>query len=191
MSSLPNFPSFPIHNEENSAGSRWSKWLSKFENMLHGLAVEDPKRIQKALLLHYIGDEGFDVYHSFTATQKGDENSYDTVKASFTTYFTPRKNIVYETYKFRQTVQQKEESIDSFYTHLRALAATCDFHDQDREILSQVLHGCVSSRIRRKALKDNLNLKQVLEEARAFELSDSRAAEMKGHTQFNFIKWYP
>ena len=114
MSSLPNFPSFPIHNEENSAGSRWSKWLSKSENMLCGLAIEDPKR-KKAPLLHYIGDEGFDVYDSFTATQKGDENSYDTVKAFFTTYFTPRKNIVYETYKFRQTVQQKEESIDSFY----------------------------------------------------------------------------
>ena len=84
-------------------------------------------------------------------------------------------------------MQQKEESIDSFYTRLRALAATCDFHDQDREILSQVLHGCVSSRIRRKALKDNLNLKQVLDEARAFELLDSRAAEMEGHTQINSV----
>ena len=84
-------------------------------------------------------------------------------------------------------MQQKEESIDSFYTRLRALAATCDFHDQDREILSQVLHGCVSSRIRRKALKDNLNLKQVLDGARALELSDSRAAEMEGHTQINSV----
>ena len=48
-----------------------------------------------------------------------------------------------------------------------------------REILSQILHGCVSSPIRRKALKDNLNLKQVLDEACALELSESRAAEME------------
>ena len=116
MSSLPNFPSFPIHNEENSAGSRWSKWLSKSENMLCGLAIEDPKR-KKAPLLHYIGDEGFDVYDSFTATQKGDENSYDTVKASFTTYFTPKRTLFMKSTNLGKLCNKKRKALILF-THV-------------------------------------------------------------------------
>ena len=51
------------------------------------------------------------------------------------------------------------------------MAIFCDFHDIDNEIL-----GYTSSRVHRKALKDNLTLKQVLDEARSLELSESRAA---------------
>ena len=50
--------------------------------------------------------------------QKGDENAYDTVKDSFTAYFMPKKKIAYETYKFRQAVQQKDENIDFFNKNL-------------------------------------------------------------------------
>ena len=67
--------------------------------------------------------------------QKGDENAYDTVKDSFTAYFMPKKKIAYETYKFRQVVQQKDKNIDfliKIYTRLRSLAATCEFYDEDK-----------------------------------------------------------
>ena len=116
MSPLANLLSFPIHNEENSAGSRWSKWLTKFENILCGLAIEDPKR-KKAPLLHYTGDEGFDVYDSFTATQKGDENSYDTVKASFTTYFTPKRTLFMKSTNLGKLCNKKRKALILF-THV-------------------------------------------------------------------------
>ena len=56
------------------------------------------------------------------------------------------------------------------------MAIFCDFHDIDNEILGQIIQGYTSSRVCRKALKDNLTLKQVLDEARSLELSESRAA---------------
>ena len=56
------------------------------------------------------------------------------------------------------------------------MAIFCDFHDIDNEILGQIIQGCTSSRVCRKAPKDSLTLKQVLDEARSLELSESRAA---------------
>ena len=56
------------------------------------------------------------------------------------------------------------------------MAIFCDFHDIDNEILGQIIQGYTSSIMCRKALKDNLTLKQVLDEAPRLELSESRAA---------------
>ena len=55
-----------------------------------------------------------------------------------------------DTYKFWQAKQRWGEMIDEFYTRLRTLANTCDLHDVRQEILTQILHGCLSSRLRRK-----------------------------------------
>ena len=52
----------------------------------------------------------------------------------------------------------------------------CDSHDAEKEILGQIRQGCTSPGVHRKALKDNLRLKQVLDEVRSLELSESRAA---------------
>jgi hypothetical protein len=137
------------------------------------------------MLLHYSGDQCFEVFDGFTAEQRGD--TYADLKKSFTEYFTPKQNTTYEIFKFRQAVQQQQESIDAYHTRLRSLAALCEFHDKDSEILSQILQGCTSARLRRKALKENYNLKQVLDEARADELSEVRAAEMERSAVSNSI----
>lgn len=189
MASLPNFPAFSVHAEEHSAGVRWKKWIDRFENMLCATDIDSDKK-KKAMLLHYVGDETYDIYDSFTDEQKGVgavrrvdghdiPDEYNVTKKSLTDYFTPKRNTSYEVFKFRQATQNVGESMDSFHTRLRSLAATCNFHDTDREILSQILQGCSSSRVRRKALKDDMTLANVLAEARATELSDARAAEIE------------
>ena len=72
------------------------------------------------------------------------------------------------------------EGIDSFHTRLRTLASACNFHDVDQEVLTQIIHGCSSARVRRRALMGNFTLDKTLAEARALELSESRAAEIEG-----------
>ena len=47
--------------------------------------------------------------------------------------------------------------IDEFHTRLRTPANTCDFHDVKQEILPHILHGCLSSRLRRKGLKKRID----------------------------------
>ena len=144
MSQPPNFPPFAVHSGEQSAGIRWRRWVEKFENMICALDITVDKR-KKALLLHYVGEETYDIYDSFTDEQKGigatildgenvQPNEYNVLKQSLTDYFTPKKNTTYEVFKFRQATQNVGESIDAYHTRLRTLASTCDFHDNDREI---------------------------------------------------------
>lgn len=194
--SLPTFPPFPVHSQnEQSAGLRWKKWLEKFENMIAALDVTDDKR-KRALLLHYIGDETYNIFDNFTDEQKGIgatvnnadgvavSNEYKVAKDSLTNYFTPKKNTTFEIFKFRQASQASGETIDSYHTRLRTLTTTCEFHNTDNEILSQIVQGCTSARLRRKALRDNFTLEQILDEARALELAETRASfiEDKGHS---------
>ena len=61
---LPNFHPFPVHSDEQLSGVRWRKYIDKFENLLCALDVHDDAR-KKALLLHYIGDEAYDILGSF------------------------------------------------------------------------------------------------------------------------------
>ena len=190
MSSLPTFPKFSVHAEESSAGPRWRKWIDKFENLLCALDIQNDSR-RKALLLHYIGDEAYDIYLTFSDAKKGigaidnDGNTieYNVLKQSFTTYFTPKENQAFEIYKFRQTVQADGESIDSFHTRLRTLASTCNFHDTDLEVLTQIIHGCSSARVRRRAMVGNYSLEKTLEVACALELSEARATEIESSTR--------
>ena len=190
MASLPHFEKFTVHADESSVGIRWRKWVAKFENLLCGLNITSDDR-KKALLLHYAGDEVFEIYDAMTDEQKGvgavtgddrHANEYPVLKKSLTDYFTPHQNTAFETFKFRQATQALDESIDSFHTRLRSLASHCEFHDTDREILSQIIQGCKNSKLRRKALKDNLSLTDTLKEARAQELAESRAAEIEAAT---------
>ena len=63
MAGLPPFQKFDVFNEETSLGIRWTKYVSKLENMFTGLAIDSKKR-KKALLLHYAGDDVFDIYET-------------------------------------------------------------------------------------------------------------------------------
>jgi len=78
-------------------------------------------------------------------------------------------------YKFRQAKQSANESIDSFHTRLRQLAHNCEFTENDREVKSQIIQGCQSTRLRRKALREDLNLETLLSSARALEISEKQA----------------
>ncbi|KAK7111230.1 hypothetical protein V1264_010901 [Littorina saxatilis] len=189
---LPTFEHFPVHSDEATQGTRWKRWLNRFEILLTAISVTDKAR-KKALLLHYAGDEVFSIFESFTDEQKGvgSDNEYKTIVKSFNDHFTPKKNTDFETFKFRQSRQNEGESIDAFHTRLRLLAARCEFADADREIKAQILQGCTSSRLRKRALRDEkLTLTQLLDTARVLELSDKQALEMEGESTAtaNFVK---
>ena len=123
---LPQFAPFRPHVDENSAGLRWKKWLDRLENMLIALTIDDDKK-KKAMLLHYVGEETYDIFDSFTDQQKGvgattitdgvtTPNEFEVAKKSLTDYFTPKRNVTYEVFKFRQAKQLANENIDSYYT---------------------------------------------------------------------------
>lgn len=42
-------------------GDHWQRWIDWFENLLTPLSITDDKQ-RKALLLHYTGDKGYNIY---------------------------------------------------------------------------------------------------------------------------------
>ena len=177
--SLPEFPPFDVSLDPSSLGLQWKKWTTRLENLFVALAIEDKKR-QKALLLHYGGSQLCDIFYTLETEE---DVEYEQVKAKLDTYFEPKINITFETYSFRQLTQAEDEPIDKFVTRLREAASRCQFHDTAREIKDQVVQKCTSDRLRRKALREDLSLDNLLKAARAMELADHQAMAMEGESE--------
>ena len=141
--------------------------------MLVGTDVEDYKR-KRALLLHYAGEEVSKIFETFTETGM----DYACAKKKLSDYFSPNKNTEYELYKFRQAKQEESETVDTFHTRLRQLSINGDFATDDKEIKSQIIQGYHSSRLRRRALREEMKLDTLLSSDRALELSDKQATDI-------------
>ena len=184
-SALPDFPPFDINTDPTSVGITWKKWIQRFDDFLVALDVDDGNR-KKALLLYYGGKELHDIYDTISSVK----DEYNDIKRKLTNYFEPKINLTFEVYNFRQMKQEQGESIDQFVTRLKQKAQRCNFYDNDREIKDQVVFNCYSDRLRRKALRDDLDLPNLVAAARAIELSNKQAAliEAKDQEDINHLK---
>ena len=189
MTGLAPFPKFDVYGEETSLGTRWTKYVMKLENLFTGLTIESKKR-RKALLLHYAGDEVFEIYETLNL---GDSDSnYDEVKKGLADHFQPKKNREFERFEFRNMKQQQAESIDQFVTRLRQKAENCEFMDKDGEIKSQIIQGCESKKLRLKCLEEDKPLQAILTMARTMEIADKQAKAMEPNlSEVNKIKAKP
>ena len=79
---------------------------------------------------------------------------------------------------FTQVEQAQEESMDSFVSRLKKMAATCEFGDnKDDFIHDQVIDKCISNTLRRRLLREK-DLPGLLDIARTMEVADHQAARM-------------
>jgi hypothetical protein len=115
--------------------------------MMTGFNINDPGQLL-ALLLHFGGEDLYDIFETIPAQRRaaveaGGGNPAQDVfvrgVGALTEYFTPQQNTEYQRYEFRQCKQGDGESLEKFVGRLRPLAATCEFHDQDAEIKSQII----------------------------------------------------
>ena len=82
-------------------------------------------------------------------------------------------------FDFRQVTQQSKESIDEFYRRLKEKSSLCGFHDEDDEIRTQIIHKTADSRLRRKALREQLSLKDIIKYGKTLEQSDVSARKLE------------
>ena len=140
------------------------------------MGFEDEKR-KRALLLHYSGPEVDEIFDTLEDTSE--DKDYKEAVEKLTAHFNPQVNTTYEVYNFRKAQQNEGESFDSFHTRLRTLAKTCEFADADKEIKEQIILSCKSNALRRKALREDLDLTALLKAGRALELSETQAKEVE------------
>lgn len=180
MADFSGIAQFEPHHEPSSVAIRWADWLVRFKRSMIAFDIKGPAR-QKALLLYLAGPEVERIFSTLSAV--GDEDDYDTTEAKLTAHFSPKKNLLYERHVFRQASQANDETIDQFYTRLRHLSLTCGFNNADEEIKTQLVERCQSSRLRRKAFRDDPKLDELIAYARAIEISDHHTREVEKSTK--------
>ena len=128
-------------------------------------------------VLYCYTKETQDLFDTFTNTG----TDYKTPMNKLDAYFSPKKNVDYEIFQFRQAKQQESETVDQFVTRLRKLAQTCEFAELEKELKSAVIQHCRSKQLRRYALREEeLTLDKLLSKARALEASEHQAKGMEG-----------
>ena len=178
----PHYEQFPVHSDPSTVGQRWSTYIKRMENMFVGFNITDDKQT-RCLLLYYAGTEVSELFD--TLPNQG--TTFDDAVKCLTDYFSPKKNVEFERFKFREEKQRQCETVDAFHLRLQQLAKTCVFKEKDAEIKSQIIRGCLSSRLRRKALREEISLKELLDHARASELSEMQALSIEKSLQPNFV----
>ncbi|GFS43632.1 transposon Ty3-G Gag-Pol polyprotein [Nephila pilipes] len=118
--------------------------------------------------------------------------NYSEVLQKFEDYWSPRQNVVYERYKFLSCVQLEGQTIESYVTHLKTLASTCEFAEQENGLIRDciVLGIYKDSGLQERLLRENnLSLEKAIEIVRAAEASREQIRNMKYETAtINFVK---
>ena len=185
-SGLPPFPPFdPLSNPANT-GPRWRKWLRRFENLLISLRETNPI-VKRGLLITYVGETTNDIFDTLPNTG----TDYAAAVESLTQRFDPSTNKDMEIYEFRQITQESGETINEFYCRLKEKSSSCEFTNAEAELRTQIIHKTSDNRLRRKALREEMDLKALLTYGLTLEQSDRHSKlleeDHKTSRQTNFI----
>ena len=131
-----------------------------------------------AILLNLAGEDAIELFNTFALTDSDSKKLARVVKA-FEDYCIPRKNIICERYKFWQCMQDDCETVDQFVTRIRTLVKTCEYNDRDEIIRDKLVFGMKDDATKQKLLsREDLQLKQAIDIARAAEVSKSQTQMM-------------
>ncbi|GFS53086.1 transposon Tf2-9 polyprotein [Nephila pilipes] len=139
-----------------------------------------------------IGSEGLEIYNTFKFESSESKTNYSEVLQKFEDYSSPRQNVVYKQYKFFSCVQLEGQTIESYIAHLKTLASTCEFAEQENELIRDriVLGINKDSGLQERLLRENnLSLEKAIEIVKAAEASREQIRNMKYETAtINFVK---
>ena len=191
---LPAYPVFDTDDDISLLPQKWEEWVGGLEDLISALAVTDHER-KWSMLRFYGGDKlrkletqlqydknalvGADP--AANPAVPGHQDHYRCLKEALTAHFAPCVNKVYARFHFRSTNQDEGESVDAFISRIRSHGAQCNFHPDEltRQIRDQIVFGCRSGKLRRKALAENPTLERLIQTARAEESAKANAAEIE------------
>ena len=111
------------------------------------LNITDNKQ-KLALFLNYVGSESYDIYDSLYVP--GGADTYEQAIELFDGHFTPKVNVSYEVYQFRQMKQNVDETIQQFFIRVKQQAQKCEFDTAlEKEIKQQLELATNNNKLRR------------------------------------------
>ena len=176
-------PSFCFTLNADNLATEWRRWEQLF--LTYHAAAELSEKAgatQVAILLHCAGAEAQDIFSSFVFTEVDNDkkDNFQTVLTKFREYCQPRKNIIFERYKFWQRSQNSGEPFHQWVAALRSILKNCDYADQnDTNLRDRIVFGLNDAAVKKTLLKDSdLTLEKTLTICRTSEASDAQMRHM-------------
>ena len=172
----------PFSFDGPDVAQRWIRWEMTFRTYFKAAELKKkPKDIQVAILLNNAGPEAQEIHEHFEYDEElEDERDIETVFKKFQECCNPRKNTVYERYKFRCRTQTNDETIDKWVKELKTMSVNCEFGEQESSLIrDQVVFGVRDDRTKERMLREtDLPLKKAMEICRAAESTKTQMKEM-------------
>lgn len=176
-SGLPPFSPFDPIGDPSTVGQRWKKWVRRFENLLLSLREFD-STIRRGLLLTYVGEATNDIFDILPDTG----TTYEAAVKWLSEHFSPLGNKDVAIFEFRELAQGNDENITDYYRRLKTKAADCGFTNEDSEIKTQIIHRTRDARLRKKALREEMDLKALLKFGQSLEITDKQVKRLENST---------
>ena len=167
--------------EEPNAPQRWARWEKQFRTYFTAAELgEKSKEVQVARLLNAAGAEAQEVHELFVYGNEEEKKEYTVVLKKFEDYCRPKKNIVYERFRFWSRCQKEGEPFDKWVKDLRLMARDCEFAEEDNMIRDNLVFRVFDKRTAERMLrKSELPLKDAMDICRAAESSQNQLAEIR------------
>ena len=140
-----------------------------------------------AILLNAAGPEAQEVHSQFKFSATDDKTDYKTILKKFREYCKPRKNTVYERYKFWQRDQMEGEPVDRWLKDLKVMSVKCEFGEQEDLMLrDKLVFGVKDDRVRERLLRESeVELSKAVDICRASESTRLQLKEMSSNANIN------
>ncbi|UYV62932.1 K02A2.6-like [Cordylochernes scorpioides] len=175
-----------------NVAENWRRFKQRL--MLYLEATEKatkPDKLKVAILLNFIGEEALEVFNTFHLKEDEAEN-FDLVINKFDDFCEPKKNVIFERFKFFSATQKDGESIDSFITELKGLSTSCEFESQkDSLIRDRIVYGIQGKALQERLLREpNLTLLKAIEMCKTDEISKQQIKIMQNNQNICQIRKY-
>ena len=196
---LPTYAAFVPQDDAEDA-VRWKIWMEGFTAMVGAMAIsmkmQDQQRFD--LLYHYIGPECRRILNNQDDNGVGGRD-YTAAKEALQKHFTPRINRAFIMHSLHQETQSTNESISQLHLRVKEKVQLLDLHNLSKAkiidllTLSQLVEGTHCHSLRKKALKEDISLKELLSSAKTYEslMQHTKAYEQDTLVSVNKVKSKP
>ena len=175
---------------EGNVAENWRIFNQRFDLFLEATdSTEETDSKKVALLLSLIGEEGLDLFNSFTFETGKDPKKLDDVKAKFEAYCSPKKNIIFERFVFNSIVQKEGQLFDNFLTELRKSVKTTEYSHPEDMIRDRIVIGIHDKSTQERLLRESsLTLEKAINLCRATEISKTQAKALQTECNISAVR---
>uniref|UniRef100_A0A6P7EX44 Uncharacterized protein LOC114324156 n=1 Tax=Diabrotica virgifera virgifera TaxID=50390 RepID=A0A6P7EX44_DIAVI len=169
-------------NLEGSLSDNWRKFKQNYNiYMVASEKNEKSSEIKANVLLSLAGEDAVELFNTFGLEDEDKKDEAKIIEA-FESYCNPKKNVIYERFKFHKREQLEGESFNQFLADVKKLAQTCEFTTfRDEMIRDRLVIGIRDTQLQQRLLDENdLNLDKVINAGRTAEISKKQAKTLQG-----------